>query len=334
MGESAMENKGTGNRNQINGENAAAVSYKLKAAKRKGATKGALISGFVGLAVLITAIVVAHSNMTKERTVQMALMETQKTAFTRQVTERDSIINDWLLTFDQIEKDMNLIKQKENILTVKSTESEFSNDKRHQILEDIKQINTLLENNKKKIASLSAQLKNSGNTIKDLQIRIASLETTVKQYETDITQLKETLALKDFEIGQLNNKMTALETTVTEKDAQISNQTVKMNEAFFTSGTYRELKDKGIVSKEGGFLGIGRKESLVGNINDNLFSKVDVREIKTIPINSKNVKLITEHPANSYALIPEGDNKIAYLEITNPDQFWKISKYAVVEIIK
>ncbi len=333
MGGSTMENKENGNRNQP-GENAAAVSYKLKAARRKGATNGALISGFVGLAVLITVVLVSHSNLKKERTEQMALIESQKTTFTRQVTERDSIINDWLLTFDQIEKDMNLIKQKENILTVKSSESEFSKDKRHQILEDIRQINTLLENNKKKIASLSAQLKNSGGTIKGLQTRIASLETTVRQYETDMVQLKETLAQKDFEIGQLNTKMTALETTVTEKDAQINNQTGKLNEAFLTSGTYRELKDKGIVSKEGGFLGIGRKESLVGNVNDNQFSKVDVREIKTIPINSKNAKLITKHPSNSYSLVMEGDNKIAYLEIKDPDQFWKISRYAVVEITK
>jgi uncharacterized coiled-coil protein SlyX len=261
-------------------------------------------------------------------------MEEQQNTFTKQVTERDSTINDWLLTFDQIEKDMNLIKQKENIITVNSSDKEFSKDKRGQVLEDIKYINTLLENNKKKIASLNAQLKNSGVVITGLQARVTSLETAIQQYETDIAGLKETLVKKDFEIGQLNTQMTALEQTITQKDEEITGQTLKLNEAFYTSGTYRELKDKGIVSKVGGFLGLGRRESMARDLNDSLFARIDVRDLKTIPINSKNAKLITRHPSDSYSLVQENPNKIAYLEIKNPELFWKNSKYAVVEIIK
>jgi hypothetical protein len=56
--------------------------------------------------------------------------------------------------------------------------------------------------------------------------------------------------------------------------------------------------------------------------------------MKSIPINSKSAKLISEHPANSYQFIRDKDKKIASIEITDPVQFWKISKYAVVEITK
>ena len=251
-----------------------------------------------------------------------------------QVTQRDSIINDWLVTFDQIEKDLNMIKEKENILSVSSTDSEFTQTRRDQILNDIRYLNTLLEENKKKIASLTAQLNKSGGNMKALQSRIAVLETNMKQYESDIAGLKDTLVSKDFEIVQLNGQLTALEISVKEADEKITSQTNLMNEAFIASGTYKELRDKGIVLKEGGFLGLGRKESLTGDISDTLFVKIDVRETKTIPVNSKNAKLITEHPAGSYTLIHENDNLVSYIEINDPEAFWKISRYAVVEIMK
>jgi len=327
-----MESKESGNRN-LTIENAV-VTSKLKTARKEGITKGALISGIISFIFLIVAGAIVYSFFNREHNKQIALMDEQRNSFTRQVTERDSLINDWLLTFDQIEKDLNLIKQKENIITVTSSDTEFSKTRRDQVLEDIKYINTLLESNKKKIASLSVQLKNSGGTIKGLQTRIASLETTIKQYETDMAVLKETLVQKDFEIGQLNTRMTALEVTVTEKDAQITDQSNQLNQAYLASGTFRELKEKGILLKEGGFLGIGRQESLARDLNDNLFAKIDARETKMIPINSKNAKLITNHPSDSYIMVPEGENRIAYLEIKDPDKFWKISNFAVVEIIK
>jgi hypothetical protein len=65
---------------------------------------------------------------------------------------------------------------------------------------------------------------------------------------------------------------------------------------------------------------------------DSLFAEIDVTETKTIPVNSKSVKLITEHPTGSYQLVRENENLISYIEIKDPAEFWRISKYAVVEL--
>jgi len=46
------------------------------------------------------------------------------------------------------------------------------------------------------------------------------------------------------------------------------------------------------------------------------------------------VKLVTEHPAGSYELVRQDEDQIASIAILNPDEFWKISKYAVVELVK
>jgi hypothetical protein len=107
-----------------------------------------------------------------------------------------------------------------------------------------------------------------------------------------------------------------------------------MNKAFVASGTYKELKAKGLLTKEGGFIGLGKTKTLATSFPDSSFKQIDITIMKSIPVNSKNAKLISEHPANSYKLIRDKDKKIESIEITDPAEFWKISKYAVVEISK
>ncbi len=154
----------------------------------------------------------------------------------------------------------------------------------------------------------------------------------MKQSEVDISDLKTALAEKNFKIEQLNSTVSDMKVAITQKDQTISAQTAEKNKAFIAEGTFKDLKAKGLVSKEGGFLGLGKNKSLQENFSDSVFSQIDITVTKTIPINSKSAKLITEHPAGSYEMIHEDKDKIAYIEITDPDQFWKISKYAVVEI--
>jgi len=320
---------------KITSENTESVNFNNdRDARKKGVTKGAFTTGLISLILLVGAGVVVYALYNRERNKHLALIESQRQSFAELLTARDSTINEWVVTFDQIEKDLATIVQKENLITVQSTDAELSQDKKQQILEEIKNINTLLDLNKKKIASLNAELKKSGGSIKGLQEKIAELEVTVKQREKEIMELKMALTDKNFEIEQLNTRMTDLQITVAQRDEEIHNKTYEMNKAFLAYGTYKNLREKGLVAKEGGFLGLGKKESLIEDFPDSLFNQIDITEMRTIPVNSKNAKLITEHPTNSYELVHEDEDKIAFIEIKDPDLFWKISKYAVVEIIE
>ena len=325
-----MTNEVNSNRNVPN-DNAVSRNNEKKA-KKEGMKKGVLITAIISFILLLTAGIVVNSLYKDEQNKHLAIMENQKHSFTELLTTRDSVINETMLTFDQIEKDLNTVKEKENIITMKSSDQEFSKDKKQQILKDIEYINTLLDQNKKKIASLTAQLKNSGGTIKGMQVKIAELEATMKQRETEISDLKVALVQKDFEVGQLNTRMTEQQVAIAQKDEKITIQTAEMNKGFLASGTFKTLKAKGLVSKEGGFLGLGKKESLIEDFPAGSFTQVDITQVKSIPVNSKNAKLITEHPTSSYEMIRDKNNKIASIEIKDPEQFWKISKYAVVEI--
>ncbi|MGA2405949.1 MAG: hypothetical protein ABSF81_04260 [Bacteroidales bacterium] len=325
-----MTNEVNSNRNTIN-DNAVARNNEKKA-KKEGLKKGVLTTAIISFILLLIAGIVVNSLYKDEQKKHLAIMENQKRSFTELLTTRDSMINESILTFDQIEKDLNTVKEKENIISMQSSDKEFSKDKKQQILKDIEYINTVLDQNKKKIASLTAQLKISGGTIKGLQVKIAELEASMKQRETEISDLKVALVQKDFEIGQLNTRMTDQQIAIAQKDEKISNQTAEMNKGFLASGTYKALKAKGLVSKEGGFLGLGKKESLHQDFSDSLFTQINITETKSIPVNSKNARLITDHPRSSYEMIRDKNNRIASIEIKDPEQFWKISKYAVVEI--
>jgi hypothetical protein len=312
----------------------ALISENENRIRKEGIKKAVLTTSVIGFLLLLIALAIAYSLYNKDHKLLLSQMEAQKNSFTDKITSRDSVIGEWITTFGDIEKNIAIIKEKEHIISINSSNKELSKDKRQQVVEDIKYINTLLEQNKQKIASLNAQLSKSGGTIKALQNRISELEASVKQSESEISDLKSTLISKNFEIDQLNTKNSDLQNTIVQKDEKINTQINEMNKAFYVCGTYKELKTKGLLTKEGGFIGLGKTKTLTGNLSDSSFIQIDITKTKSIPVNSKSAKLISEHPANSYQFIRDKNKKIESIEIKDPAMFWKISKYAVVEITK
>jgi hypothetical protein len=300
--------------------------------RKESVRKAVITTSVIGFIVLLIAVFIAYSIYNRDHKQLLGQMELQKDSITREVTSRDSSIGEWVTTFGEIERNIALIKEKEHIISTNSSTGELSRNNKQQILDDIKYINTLLEQNKKKIASLNNQLSKSGGTIKGLQSTIAGLEESVKKSEIEIIELKTTLLSKKFEIEQLSTEKSDLQATVVQKDETIDNQTYEMNKAFFALGTFKELKAKGLLTKEGGFIGLGKTKTISPTIADSSFTQIDITVMKSIQLNSKSAKLISEHPATSYKFIRDKDKKFESIEITDPELFWKISKYAVVEI--
>lgn len=308
------------------------LNYKPAEPKRESG-KGAIAALIIALLlVLVVGTIIVTKN--HKKTVQnAAILESQKLELATQLNQRDSIINEWVLAFNEIESDIKKITARENMLTLQSMNPEISKDKKQEIVREIEMIKELIDQNKKKIASLNAQLRNSGVKIASLQARIDTLGVQIAQRDMEIAGLRTALVDRDFEIGQLHQQMDTMSTVLASREQTIGQQTEEINKAYVVSGTYKDLKEKGLLIKEGGVLGLGKKESLQENsLNDNLFTRVDITKTLTIPVNSKSAKLVTEHPANSYELIKDDEDMIAYIEIKDPSSFWKISRYAVVEV--
>jgi hypothetical protein len=308
-------------------------AYMNTSEKGKNGNKGLIAILIVSLllVLVIGAIVLTRNhNKTEE---QATTLENQKFELSEQLSQRDSIINEWVLAFNEIESDIRKITARENLLSLQSMNPEISNDKKQEILKEIQYIRELIDQNKKKIVSLNSQLRKSGVNIAGLQAQVDTLSVTITQRDNDISSLRMELVNRDFEIGELHREVDTMKSTLADKELMITKQTDQMNKGYVVSGTYRDLKDKGLLEKEGRILGLGGKESLKENsLKDELFTEVDITETKTIPVNSRSAKLVTDHPTNSYELIKDASDMISYIEIKDPELFWKISKYAVVEV--
>jgi uncharacterized protein (DUF3084 family) len=180
------------------------------------------------------------------------------------------------------------------------------------------------------MATLTAKFKKAGIDISQLQAKIAELQIDINQEQGTIADLKSTLDKKNGEITQLNTTVAEQKTVISSKEQKIADQTAEINKAYIAVGSVKDLTTKGIVTKEGGFLGIGAKQVL--HFTDKLYSQVDLTLIKTIAVNAKSATLVTNHPAGSYKVVLDKDKKVTGIEITDPALFWKASKYVVVEI--
>jgi len=283
-------------------------------------------------AVAAASIFIYDTNLENQKLSQHSEeLQLQNQDLSAELISRDSVINDLIGGFDLIAENLQTVRQRRDIVNAKSNESIITKDKREEIIKDIQLMNSLLDESRNKINQLNAKLKSSGMQTAELQKKIDDLNKIIEVQANDITELKETLAVRDFEMARLNQKMDTLHMEILAKEDIIEQQIEDLHRAYYTYGTYKELKEKGLLTKEGGFLFLGQNKSLRDDFNEDYFTEIDITKVKSIPVKSKNLELITDHPEGSYRII-ENTGDVAYLEIENPDEFWKLSKYVVMEV--
>lgn len=236
---------------------------------------------------------------------------------------KDSTINAFMASMNSIEDNLVAIKEKQKMVSQKSTDVEMQKTQPESIVEDIASINSLLEQNRKTINALNEKLKRAHINNDELQKLIERLTKQLDDKD------KEILALRT----ELEQKNVALKTLFSEYNDRIhdlGNQQLVINTAYYAFGSAKELKEQGVLTKEGGFIGLNKQVRLSDQMNKSYFTKIDITEFTELPLGAKKAKLVTNHPASSYRL--EGDKGAIKLVITNGEDFWSISKYLVVVV--
>ena len=114
-----------------------------------------------------------------------------------------------------------------------------------------------------------------------------------------------------------------------QKAKTVAEQDKALNTAWFVFGTKKELKDQNILTNTGLFQ---KKQVLKdSDINKDYFTQVDIRTTKEIKLYSKSADVLTTHPAGSYALEKDDKDQLV-LKITNPKDFWSVSRYLVIQV--
>ena len=241
---------------------------------------------------------------------------------TGKLNEKEAALQEFILSFNEIQENLNAIKDKEKIVVNASTGGDVKR-KEDQIKEDIQAIYDLMAKNKNRIGSLTKKLKDSNLKIEGLEKMIENLQNSINQKDVEIADLKTRIEGLNIELSNLNTNYKVVEAESTEK-------TEVINTAFYAIGTSKELIEKKVISKEGGFIGIGKSTKVVADFNKDYFTKINVEQTTSINIGAKKAKLLSTHPSSSYKLV--GQKPVEKIEITNPKEFWSVSKYLVIVI--
>ncbi len=245
---------------------------------------------------------------------------------------QDRVVIDYVETFNEIQSNLDKIKQAENIITLNTSDvdGELSPGDEERIVEDISLINDLMQENKRKIATLERKLQNSGGQHKELQKMITYLQDQMLSKDLELAKLKDRLEALNIEVESLAARVDTLQTESSEKSKIIEEQEIEINTSYYVYGTEKELKEQNILTREGGFIGIGKSTTLKQDFIVDYFTKIDIRELKEIILQVDEAKLITNHPSNSYELV--GLKAVEKLQITDSKSFWTNSKFCVIVV--
>jgi hypothetical protein len=249
---------------------------------------------------------------------------------------KDSTITDFVSSMNEIQANLDSIRELEDIVNIESQSNAEPGTNRHnKILDGIAMINNLLQKNKELVAAQEKKLGASSYQMREMKEMLSRMTRQMEEKDAAIAGLKEQLERLHFNVDSLNrNLMAANESadlqskTLDEKISLINEQTTELNTAYYVFGTAKELVENGIVEKLGGFLGIGRSYKFRKDFNPDLFTKIDIREVDEINLNAKKAEVVTTHPAGSFELV--GDDQVEKLVISDPETFWETSKYLVI----
>jgi predicted nucleic acid-binding Zn-ribbon protein len=284
--------------------------------------KKILIAGFVTGAALF-----AGCENYKDELAQMTVTRDSLLAVSN---SKDKAIDEFVTSFDEIETNLADVTSKQHSIQVKTgNTTEMTVETKERIKAEIEAIKQLMEDSKAQVAELSKKLKQSNFRIGKFEKMVASLNEQIALKDSQMVVLNDQLLALNTQVTNLNSEVAKLNVKDSVNNSIIQSQTTKINTAFVAMGDYKKLRDQHVVTKEGGFLGLGKAEKLSPQLNTEAFRPVDITQLTTIPVNTKDAKLVTVHPNGSYEIARQNE-KVSEIKITDSEKFWSTSKYLVV----
>ena len=259
---------------------------------------------------------------------QIDAFKAQNVSLLIELSNRNTDLDEIMGAFNEVQEGFRQINEAENRVDLQSGSiRENSADK---IKDDIRFISEKLQSNREQIAKLEKQLKSSQYNSVQLKKAIANLTKELEAKQQQIETLQAELASKNIRIAELDNAVVDLNRSVTDltaeneaKAATVASQDKALNAAWFVFGTKSELKDQKILEK-----GDVLKSA---DFNKDYFTQIDIRTDKEIKLYSKRAELLTTHPTGSYELVKDAKGQLT-LRITNPTEFWSVSRYLVIQV--
>ena len=237
-------------------------------------------------------------------------------------------LDEYLSIIQDIDSGFEAIRVSENYISVSSYQDGMpSSEVKQRMADNLYTINSILEDNKTKIAELEQKLKQGNIQSAQLKKSVAKLTAQLEQKNAEIASLQKELENRNIKIDSLvvENQVIADQVRLMAEEMDNQNKTIQDQDSIMHTGYYlmankRTLKENDIDTK-----------NMDAAYRTSLFTPVDIREFEFLETNSKSAKVLTKHPLSSYTLEKNEENKYVLI-IKNATDFWSTSKYLVIRV--
>lgn len=281
---------------------------------------------FFLVSVASVVLVACNHDQLEQQKGQISTLKKEDSIRLRQIEAKDSSLSFFIKTINRIEVNLDTIKQRGKILTING---EAKRDTAA-IMSDLNAISNLIAQNSRDMAALEKKLRRSNAKNADLEGIITRLNKDIAAKDEEIAALQKNLAETNTALqGEIKKLNDTIQVAMNQR-SQIGSMTTQMHTVYYTFGKMKDLQKNGIITKQGGFIGLGKTAVLNSSINTTHFTESDLTTLNTITLNAKLDKIVTSHPSSSYKVVI--GQKSDVIQITDAQAFWSKSKYFVAVI--
>ena len=262
---------------------------------------------------------------------QMTTVAAAKDSLVRDLAETTRLLSD---INTEILKVSNTRKPVEPVV---GGEGLATND-RAAVLKRVQDLTQRLRGNESRLAASQKRLKQLTSESDSLKTTLGDLQATIDGLQATLESQKNTIATLEADLTGTKQQVATLSEEKAVLTDTLSAVTVRENTVYYIIGSRKDLKDKGIITEEGGtrFLIFTRTGEVLKpgvNLDPSAFTAVDRRNLTEIklPDPAKEYQLVTNQNI-AYSNIPlDAKGRVkGSLQISSPERFWGQAKYLIM----
>ena len=253
---------------------------------------------------------------------------------------QDSMLSSISQTYTQIDSNASIIARKKAYINELAAKGKLTKEDKEAILAQMDSINMLMSLNKEKVASLQGGLNDASlqssfkamldgmdakNEMED--VKLGDMKKDLAQVSRDFSELFEEYVYKEVENLEMKEQLSDAARELQEAQERLDQAKEQLQSGWYVIGTKEELQSKGLIYKKGFF----DNKSVNEDFDKSQFKKVNIHELKEIILDSRDAEIVTTHPSESYEMVGI-KKKVNKLVIKNPELFWSVSKFLIIEV--
>lgn len=270
-----------------------------------------------------------------EKPEEQTELEKRNSELQEQLASRDQFIEDISSTINEIHDKIGTVWEMEKNVMGKPSSSEVQQtmsqaEVKDLILNRISDIQAVLNENRKKVAGLQKKLNASSVKYAGLEKIVDDLKKSIEVREKSIADLQIRVQDLEGEVTQKTQTIAMNEAIINSQTNQIETQSKEINTAYYVMGNKDELKEKGIITDEGGFLWglLGSTTVMSPAVDENGFYPLDKSMDNEIDVPG-NIDQIIPKRDQKYYVTEAAEGNRTVLKITDP-AFWRDRRLVIV----